>query len=376
MRKLAVLFLLILLMLLFPAAAAAEGETDSMAEEQLRRSGIEQLLPLIPEEGRSAVDGENLLQGEVTQWTPSSVFAKIWEIAKDKLSSPLQIFLTVSGILLLAALLDAVRDGMEQNGCTAACSAAVTLSVSAALISGVTGSLRNAANIIEELSYFVLSFIPVFSGVAAVAGRPASAAAYQSVTFAAAQFFSQVAANAVVPLLGIFLAVCTVGAVSDAVDVQGIAQSVKKAANWLLALCLTIFVGLLSVQSMVTGAADTVGNRTVKFVISSTVPVVGGALSEAYGSLFGCLGVVKSTIGVFGIIVMIASLLPVVLELSLTMLSLNLAGAVGELLGQKRASGVLRSTSSALSIMLGLILCYGMMILVSVTIMLLMGTPG
>ena len=144
----------------------------------------------------------------------------------------------------------------------------------------------------------------------------------------------------------------------------------------LLALCLTIFVGLLSVQSMVTGAADTVGNRTVKFVISSTVPVVGGALSEAYGSLFGCLGVVKSTIGVFGIIVMIASLLPVVLELSLTLLSLNLAGAVGDLLGQKRASGVLRSTSSALSIMLGLILCYGMMILVSVTIMLLMGTPG
>ena len=237
-------------------------------------------------------------------------------------------------------------------------------------------SLRNAAKIIEELSYFVLSFIPVFSGVAAVAGRPASAAAYQSVTFAAAQFFSQIAANAVVPLLGIFLAVCTVGAVSDAVDVQGIAQSVKKAANWLLALCLTIFVGLLSVQSMVTGAADTVGNRTVKFVISSTVPVVGGALSEAYGSLFGCLGVVKSTIGVFGIIVMIASLLPVVLELSLTLLSLNLAGAVGDLLGQKRASGVLRSTSSALSIMLGLILCYGMMILVSVTIMLLMGTPG
>ena len=65
-----------------------------------------------------------------------------------------------------------------------------------------------------------------------------------------------------------------------------------------------------------------------------------------------------------------------VVELSLTLLSLNLAGAVVDLLVQKRASGVLRSTSSALSIMLGLILCYGMMILVSVTIMLLMGTPG
>ena len=221
-----------------------------------------------------------------------------------------------------------------------------------------------------------LKFLADRAGVAAVAGRPTSAAVYQSVTFAAAQFFSQIAAKAVVPLLGIFLAISTVGSVSDTVDVQGIAQSVKKAACWILALCLTVFVGLLTVQSMAAGAADTVGNRTLKFVISSAVPVVGGALSEAYSSLFGCLGIVKSTIGVFGIVIMAVSLLPAVLDLSLTMLALNLAGALGDLLGQKRVSGVLRGVSSALAVMLGLILCYGMMILVSVTVVLLLGTPG
>ena len=73
---------------------------------------------------------------------------------------------------------------------------------------------------------------------------------------------------------------------------------------------------------------------------------------------------------------MAVSLLPAVLDLSLTMLALNLAGALGDLLGQKRVSGVLRGVSSALAVMLGLILCYGMMILVSVTVVLLLGTPG
>ena len=117
-------------------------------------------------------------------------------------------------------------------------------------------------------------------------------------------------------------------------------------------------------------------NRTVRFVISSAVPVVGNALSEAYSSLFGCLGVVKSTAGVFGIVVMAGSLLPPVLELSLMMLSLDLAAGIGELLGEKRPVGMLRAISSAMGVMLGLILCYGMMILVSVAVLLLLGTPG
>ena len=375
MRRVSALLLLVLVLLLFPAAVSAKDAED-MTGEQLRRSGVEQLLPLIPREGRELVDGKALLEGETGAWTPSAVFGKLWQAVCRRTTAPLRMLLTVCGILLLAALLDAFRDGMEQGGPAASFGAAAALSVSAALISGTTESIRHGARAIEELSYFVLSFIPVFSGVAAVAGRPTSAAVYQSVTFAAAQFFSQIAAKAVVPLLGIFLAISTVGSVSDTVDVQGIAQSVKKAACWILALCLTVFVGLLTVQSMVAGAADTVGNRTLKFVISSAVPVVGGALSEAYSSLFGCLGIVKSTIGVFGIVIMAVSLLPAVLDLSLTMLALNLAGALGDLLGQKRVSGVLRGVSSALAVMLGLILCYGMMILVSVTVVLLLGTPG
>lgn len=374
MRKLAALAAAILLLCFFAPTASAE-DMEKAAEEQLKRSGIEALIPLIPEDS-SGVDGEALLTEGVSGWTPSGVLKKIREAVKQQIKVPGKTFLTVCGILLLAALLEAFREGMEEQGTAAAFGAAVSLSVSAAILSGVTGTLQRSKEAIEGLSRFVLGFIPVFSGIAAAAGRPSSAAVYQSVTFGAAQIFSKIAADAVLPLMGIFLAVCTMGSVSDSADVEGVAQSIKRTANWLLALCLTVFVGLLSVQTMASGAADTVANRTVRFVISSAVPVVGNALSEAYSSLFGCLGVVKSTAGVFGIVVMAGSLLPPVLELSLMMLSLDLAAGVGELLGEKRPVGMLRAISSAMGVMLGLILCYGMMILVSVAVLLLLGTPG
>ena len=143
-----------------------------------------------------------------------------------------------------------------------------------------------------------------------------------------------------------------------------------------MGLCLTVYVALLTLQSLTAGAADSVGTRTVKFVISSAVPVVGGALSEAYSSLSGCLSLVKNAVGIFGIVVMAAAFLPVLASVGLTMLALNLAGAVGEVLGEARTAGVVKSASAALAVLGGLILCYGMMILSSGAILLWMGTPA
>lgn len=137
---------------------------------------------------------------------------------------------------------------------------------------------------------------------------------------------------------------------------------------------MTVFVGLLTVKGLVSGAADTVTVRATKFMISSFVPVVGGALSDAYNSVFGCLGVVKNTVGVFGIIAIVVTFLPVVLELILMMAALWGSAAIGDIFGREKEVSILKAASSALTVMLGVILCYGMMIIVSITIMLMLGT--
>ncbi len=363
-------------LLLSPIPAHAEDLLEKQVEEQLSGSGIESLVPLIPEEGKEVADDENLIKGDLSGLTLQNVFSSLWGICKDKISEPLQLFGSLCGVMLLCAVLRAFVGELDQSGCQAAFSAAGSLCASAAILSAVIPVIRRASETIDELSAFMLSFIPVFSGVIAVSGRPASAAAYQTVTFAAAQLFSQLAGSVVVPLVGIFLAVCAAGSVSDGVDVKGIAQGAKSLAGWILGLCLTVYVALLTLQSLTAGAADSVGARTVKFVLSSAVPVVGGALSEAYSSLSGCLSLVKNAVGIFGIVVMAAAFLPVLASVGLTMLALNLAGAVGEVLGEARTAGVVKSASAALAVLGGLILCYGMMILSSGAILLWMGTPA
>ena len=179
---------------------------EGQVEEQLKQSGIEELMPLIPDGGTDLLE-EGLWQGDLSGWTPKRIFAWLWGLCKARLSAPVTLFSTLCGILLLSALLKAFTEGMEQMGSGAAFATVSTLCISGALVAAVTPILREAARVIQELSAFMTGFIPVFASVAAVSGQPASAAAYQSVTFAAAQLFSQLASNLILPLIGIFLAI-------------------------------------------------------------------------------------------------------------------------------------------------------------------------
>ena len=375
-RKAALCLVLLAAVWFFIPGTAYAADTETQVEEQLEKSGVKELLPLIPEEGEGVAENEELIQGDISGWTPQAVFSALFKTLREKLGAPLKLLGSLCGILLLCALLRAISGEMENSDCQGAFRVAGSLCASAAILTAVIPVIERAAKTIGELSAFMMGFIPVYSGVIAVSGRPASAVAYQTVTLAAAQFFSQLANTMIVPLVGIFLAVCAAGSVTEGVDVKGIAQGAKSLAMWVLGLCLTIFVALLTLQSLTAGAADNVGTRAVKFVISSAVPVVGGALSEAYSSLSGCLGLVKNAVGIFGIVVMAASFLPVLISVGLTMLALNLAGCVGDILGESRTAGIMRSASSALAVLGGLILCYGMMILSSAAILLWMGTPG
>ena len=50
---------------------------------------------------------------------------------------------------------------------------------------------------------------------------------------------------------------------------------------------------------------DVTTNRTLRFVVSSFVPVVGSALGEALSTVQGCIKVLKGGVGAFGVLAVV-----------------------------------------------------------------------
>ena len=81
------------------------------------------------------------------------------------------------------------------------------------------------------------------------------------------------------------LAVTLVSAINPSLDLGSLAESVKKLVIWVLGIVMTLFTGLLSIQSFAGAAADNLSARAVKFAASSFIPVIGGSISEAYSAV-------------------------------------------------------------------------------------------
>ena len=201
-----------------------------------------------------------------------------------------------------------------------------------------------------------------------------TATTYTAFLFMACQVVSQVVAGIFVPLMGVYLAFCVVGNLAPGVDVSAVAGAIKSAVSWALGLLLTLFVGLLSLQTMVASGSDTVASKAAKFLIGSFVPVVGGALSDAFVATQGYLRLLKATVGVFGILIALMTFLPVFLQTVLWYFTVNLAGAVSEMLGVKPVASILKSSSATLGILIAVILCFALLIVISTSLVMMVST--
>ena len=91
------------------------------------------------------------------------------------------------------------------------------------------------------------------------------------------------------PLTRVLLALNATAAVGSTLDLSQLTASVCRWTKWLLTFCATVFGALIGLQGIFAQSADTLALKTGKFLLSSGVPVVGRAISDAMGSVLAGL---------------------------------------------------------------------------------------
>ena len=196
-------------------------------------------------------------------------------------------------------------------------------------------------------------------------------ALYNVMLFGTCQGVSSLLQAAFVPVISCYLSLAIVTEVVPQMGLRDIVTGFKKLITWGLGLTMTIFVGLLSMQSAVAGGGGNVAVKTTKFMLSSLIPGVGGSLSELFMATQGCVQLVKSTVGAAGIAIAVLTFLPVLLRITLWQAVTAVGSIVGEMLGAGAISRLLKSVGSALSVMLAITLYYAMLFIVSTSLMIL-----
>ena len=174
------------------------------------------------------------------------------------------------------------------------------------------------------------------------------------------------------PFLSIILAISLVSAINPNLQFGGSAESIKKACQWILGGLTTIFVGLLTIQGMTGTATDSIITRTAKFAASSFIPIIGGAVSEAYSTVYSSLGVIRTSVGTIGIIAILIMVLQPVITIIATKFVVSLAQIISGLFNQQECCDFFKSTNAVLSIALSVVICFSLIFIISTAVLMLM----
>lgn len=345
-------------------------------DEQFDALGKDELEAQVPEQAQGLMRSTDTLElspAKLLQLSPGQFFMAIWKLTLNELSKPVRTIAAVTGIMLLCALIGGLKNAAGENSLSQIFTTVSVLCVLTSVIKPILDCVIDTSTAIQDASLFMLSYIPMFSAALTASGSPITGATYNLLLFAACQAVSQIAARTLIPLMGIYLALCIVGSLVPEINISSATATIKSIIGWILGFFLTIFVGLFSIQTMVAQSADTVAVKATKFMIGSFVPVVGSALSEAYSAAQGCFKLIKTTLGAYGVIVTIFTFLPILIQTLCWYMLTNVAIIVSDVLNVPRVSTVLKACSSALGILVAIIFCFALLLIVSTTIVMVAG---
>ena len=350
MRCLKVIAALLMLLALNTAVCfALEEETTDNYSSFYESSGADSLDDSLPDDVKDTIDSAGI---DISNWqsmlspSPKKIISMFVDIARGSFKKPIKDMVIIAGVVVLVGLIKgtaAAENFSEPLNIVIGCAVAVTVFASSA------GVISQGMSAVETTSDFMLALIPVLAGIITAAGNPTLALTYGSFAMAAAQAAAQTAGNIIMPLCGAFSAFGVSASLSPELELTKLADMIKKLTIGVLSF-VAAFSAVLGLKSLLAGSADTLASKGIKLALSSAVPIVGGALSDAYSSIIGSVSLLKSTVGVFGVIAVVMIDLPVVLQLTARIILLKLLGVLSSSMGDDTTGEVLDTLSSALTV--------------------------
>ena len=145
-----------------------------------------------------------------------------------------------------------------------------------------------------------------------------------------------------------------------------IAEGLRKAVTWILTGSLALFTGYLTLSGGVTGSADALSAQLARSAIATAVPVVGGIISDATGTVLAGAGVLKNGIGIFGMLAVLAICLLPFLRLAVQYLLYKLTAFFSGTVGSESLVELIDALGSAFGLVLGMVGTGALLLLISI----------
>ncbi len=277
------------------------------------------------------VTGDYALEYD-TMW--ESVLALVWEEGRAMLPA----FAVILAVAVLCGILNSAKSGFLQSSMSDIIHFVSYISVGAVVLAVLTNILQAAFSAITDMQRQMQIVYPLLLTLMAASGGAVSAGVFRPAVAFLASGICELFTAVVLPTSVVVVALTFAGNLSPDVRCEKLGGLFKSVNKWLIGLTLGLFTLFLTVQGIASAQYDGLSLRAVKYLVSGSVPIVGGFLSGGVDLVLAGSALIKNALGSFSVLLLFASVLRPLLLFAAFQLFLRLCAAATEPVGGKISS--------------------------------------
>lgn len=351
-RALIAAFVILLLILVGVAGgpvgeAAAYTPEEEAALEELQDKVDELLEALDTEELQAYLDSLTEFRGMDIKEMLSSVitgdfaldYSSLWQSALalvfNEGRAMLPAFAVVLAAALLCGILNSAKNGFLQSTMSDIINFVTYIAVGAVVLAVLTGVLQTGFSAMESMQRQMEIVYPILLTLMAASGGSVSAGVFRPAVAFLSSAVCEMFTAIVLPASVVVIVLAFVGNLSPDVRTEKLGDLFKSINKWLIGLTLGLLTLFLTVQGIASSQYDGLSLRAIKYLVSGSVPIVGGFLSGGLDLVLAGSALIKNAVGSFAVFLLFGALLRPVLLFAAFQLFLRLCAAATEPVGGK-----------------------------------------
>lgn len=302
--------------------------------------------PEVPDSGEDIFPSqqENIAQA-ITEML-SSAFSQ----AQPEVAQAVKLCLSLMGTAVVLAFARSIHGGtkpvVELIG---------VLAVIGVMLGSADSMIETGTQTVWEISEYAKLLLPVMTAALAAQGGTATSAALYGASALFNAVISNIISAVLIPAIYVYLVLAAVSALSGDGMLKKLKDLVKWAMSWFFKLLLSAFTGYIAITGVISGSTDQAALKATKLTISGMVPVVGSVLSDASETVLLGASIVKNSVGVYGLLAVMAVTLLPFLIIGAGYLLLKLTAAVCTVFAPPAVVGLMEDFSSAMGLVLAMV---------------------
>lgn len=270
-------------------------------------------------------------------------------------------FAEVTAIALLSAVV-CTAEGTLMSKSTSkvvhlACYSLIILIISSMLI----GIVSDCISCINSIRKQIEIITPILATLTVLTGGTGTAAIYQPSALFLSGGAVEIVSGFVFPAAITVVILNFMSKLGNDLSFSGVTTLIKSVMKWVIGITVTVFSIFITMQSSATSLFDGILFKATKYVVGNSVPIVGNFLSSGFDMLTSAGLLIKSSVGLCGLLMLLFELIgPIILLIAFSLI-LKLVGAIVQPIGENTLYNLLSDLSKDIEFFLAGILTVAFM---------------